>query len=174
MIKCFGFIVIVIIAFCTGTTKADGAAYVGAKGCRLCHAKKYTSWKQTGLADSFENLRQGVKVELKLALGVEDKDYTADPACLPCHTTGFGKGGFTSIEDTPHLAGITCEACHGPGGSYRKLMRRGRDALIAAGMVVPEEQICLSCHAGDSPFVKDRSFNYQKRKAKTHDHSTRK
>ena len=169
-----GFFMVIFIFVCFGVASAEDAKYVGVKKCKMCHAKKYKTWLETGLATSFDSLKKGVKVKAKKDVGVEDKDYTADPECLACHSTGYGKGGFTSIEETPDLAGVTCEACHGPGGTFRKIMKKEREALVAAGMVVPEEQVCLVCHAGDSPFVKEKPFNYEERKEKTHDHSTKK
>jgi hypothetical protein len=152
----------------------DPPAYVGVRKCKMCHMKKYISWAETSMATTFENLKQGVKVNVKTALGFEDRDYTANPECLKCHTTGYGKGGFISIDATPDLAGITCEACHGPGSKYRKVMKQGRDALIAAGLVVPFETGCLECHSGDSPFLKGKIFNFEEASARTHDHSMKK
>ncbi len=164
----------IIITALTGTASAGDPTYVGAKRCKMCHAGKYASWKESRMANSFDYLKQGVKAEAKKALGFEDKDYTADPVCLKCHTTGYGKGGFTNIEDTPDLAGVSCEACHGPGSAYKKIMKTGRDALVAAGLVVLTEKECLTCHGGDSPFLKGKSFNFKEGVAKTHDHSTKK
>jgi len=165
---------VIFMSFFFTLSFTTAAEYVGIKKCKMCHFKKYKSWKETAMAKSFDNLRQGAKVEAKEAVGVKDKDYTADPSCLKCHTTGYGNGGFTSIEETPDLAGVTCEACHGPGASYIKVMKQGRDALLSAGLIIPAEENCLECHAGDSPFVKGKSFNYEEAKTKTHDHSTNK
>ncbi|UCE72390.1 MAG: cytochrome c family protein, partial [Nitrospiraceae bacterium] len=103
---------IITVSSLAGT--AEGADYVGVKKCKACHIKQYKSWQKTTMAESFENLKQGVKVEEKKKAGLEDKDYTADASCLKCHTTGYGQpGGFTSIADTPNLAGVQCESCHG-------------------------------------------------------------
>jgi hypothetical protein len=152
----------------------DAPAYVGVRKCKMCHMKKYKSWSETSMATTFENLKQGVKVDAKMALGFEDRDYTAAPECLGCHTTGYGKGGFISIDATPDLAGITCEACHGPGSRYRKVMRQGRDVLIAAGLVVPAETDCLECHSGESPFLRGKTFNFEEAAGRAHDHSMKK
>lgn len=167
---------------------ADAAKYVGAKKCKACHMKQYKSWKKTTMATSFENLKPGVKAEEKKKAGIDpEKDYTHDADCLRCHTTGYGKeGGFTSIEETPKLAGVQCEECHGPGSEYSKYMKKNQkkwktdgyttDELKALGLIIPseDEKGCMVCHGGDSPFNESvdpkYTFNFKERLEKTHEH----
>jgi len=164
------------------SSAVNAAEYVGVKKCKMCHIKQYKSWKKTKMAKSFENLKPGVKAELKKKAGLDpNKDYTHDPNCLKCHTTGYGKpGGFKSIEETPKLAGVQCEACHGPGSEYRKIMKKNKHYKLAevkaAGLVLPSEDEagCLKCHGGDSPFNEKvdpkYNFTFKERLKKTHKH----
>jgi hypothetical protein len=154
-------------------------SYVGPKKCKSCHMKQFKSWSQTKMSQAFEILKPGQRAEAKKAAGYDpDKDYTTDKECLPCHVTGYGeKGGFVSIEETPLLAGVTCEACHGAGEGY---LRKGfmtlknkefkRADVVSAGLVVPEASTCTSrCHNEKSPFYKP--FDWETRKAQgTHEH----
>lgn len=176
-----------VIAFFSMTTaNADGAKYLGAKKCKMCHMKQYKSWEKTKMATSFESLKPGVKAEAKKKAGLDpDKDYTTDAKCLKCHTTGYGKpGGFTTIAETPKLAGGQCEACHGPGSEYIKVMKKimkkkkeyKLDAIKAVGLVVPseDEKGCRECHSDESPFNEEVApkykFIFKERLKKTHEH----
>ena len=173
--------------FVTNNAEAE-AKYIGAKKCKACHMKQYKSWAKTNMAKSFDNLKPGVKAEEKKKVGLEaDKDYTHDADCLKCHTTGYGKaGGFVSIEETPKLAGVQCEGCHGPGSEYKAVMKKNKKAwkktgytseeLKAIGLTIPseEETGCMVCHGGDSPF-NDKvdakyKFDFKDRLEKTHKH----
>ena len=141
---------------------AVSALYISAKKCKKCHLKQYKSWKKTKMAASFENLKPGVNADAKKKAGLDpDKDYTADPDCLKCHTTGYGRpGGFVSLEKTPDLINVQCETCHGPGSKYSRIMKKNkkfkRKEVIAVGFVVPlkatAEKECLVCHGGENPF----------------------
>ena len=155
---------------------AQEHAFVGSKNCKKCHLKEYKSWEQTTMAQSFELLKPGVRAEAKTAAGVDpDKDYTTDETCLPCHTTGYGKEtGFVSIDETPELAGVGCEWCHGAGGTYTqdhlmslKNKEYAKAEVVAAGMVAevgPDQ--CTPCHNSESPFVADDFvFDYETQKA---------
>jgi formate-dependent nitrite reductase cytochrome c552 subunit len=166
----------------------DMPSYVGAKKCKMCHSKQYKSWEQTKMAQTFAVLKPGVRAEEKKKANFDpQKDYTSDRRCLPCHTTGYGRpGGFVSLGETPHLAGVQCEACHGPASEYLKEGRMTlknpkykRADLLNFGLVVPGEQTCVSvCHnssyhrLSDSPYAgKDYVFDYEERKGeKTHEH----
>ena len=135
--------------------------YVGPQVCARCHPRQAESWQKTRMANSFDVLRARVKPAEKKMGGLDpDKDYTRDPFCLPCHTTGYGlTGGFVSLKKTPGMAGVTCEACHGHGGTYANTIMNAKDAAFKlaearmAGFVYPPTaRICRRCHNEDSPF----------------------
>jgi len=173
---------VLFVAVIAGVATTDAAEYIGAKKCKMCHIKQYKSWAKTAMADSFENLKPGVKAEAKKKAGLDpEKDYTANAKCLKCHTTGYGQpGGFVSIADTPKLAGVQCEGCHGPGSGYKGVMKKNKeyklDEVKAAGLILPSEDEagCLVCHGADSPFNEKvdakYKFNFKERLEKTHEH----
>jgi predicted CXXCH cytochrome family protein len=98
--------------------------FVGAARCRECHPEITGEWSTTSHAQAYRVL--------------EERKRTFTPDCLRCHTTGFDEpGGYTGFGSTPHLKGVQCEACHGPGGSHR-----GRGDILRA--VGPER--CRRCH----------------------------
>ena len=138
----------------------DVFAYIGATKCKGCHLAQYKSWATTTMATSFDGLRSGVKAEAKASAGLDpNKDYTHEETCLRCHTTGYGKpGGFVSLETTPTMTNVQCEACHGPGEAYGKLMKADKEYSIAdavaAGLVIPSAGPggCLHCHGSGNPF----------------------
>ena len=129
------------------------ASFVGHKaGCRKCHLKEHRSWSKTPHAKALETL---------------EGDDASNPECLECHTTGYGKPtGFTSTDETPELAGVTCEACHGAGGAYNdKELMKDHDASLAAGLMIPDETTCLGCHNERSPDLSG-SFDFETMKEK--------
>jgi hypothetical protein len=139
--------------------------YVGSNNCRKCHIREYRSWAETTMAKSFEVLKPGERAAEKTAAGLDPaKDYTTDVECVRCHSTGYGKpGGFVDIKSTPNLAGIGCESCHGPGGTYLKdgyMTLENKEYkkadLVAVGLTDSvTEDLCTGCHNTDSPFVGD-------------------
>lgn len=117
------------------------------------------------MAKTFEALKPAQRAEAKLSAGLDpNNDYTSDEACVRCHVTGYGEpGGFVDIETTPELAGVGCEMCHGPGGTYiqdgymtLKNKEYKKADIVAVGMIdtVSLEQ-CEGCHNAESPFVTD-------------------
>jgi hypothetical protein len=154
---------------------AEDHSFVGTKSCRKCHLKQWKSWAETAMAKSFEQLKPGVSADAKTKAGLDpEKDYTADPECLSCHTTGYGQpGGFVSVAETPDLVGVGCEMCHGAGGTYTgaeymsfKNKSYKKAELVAVGLVdtVSAEQ-CTGCHNTKSPFVgDDYVFDFAARK----------
>ncbi len=80
------------------------ATYIGQKKCRICHFRQFLKWKKSKHAKTWETL--------------EAKDKTR-PECIVCHVTGYKEpSGYVSEEKTPHLTGVHCEACHGPGSAH--------------------------------------------------------
>lgn len=114
------------------------------------------------MARTFELLRPGTAPETKRKATLDvEKDYTHEPKCVSCHVTGFGKpGGFVSIEQTPELAGVQCEECHGAASEYLKAggmtlenKHYKRADLVKLGLIVPNREACASaCHNEHSPF----------------------
>lgn len=102
----------------------DNGKYGGTDNCKMCHPDTFDEWSKTSHAKSYD---------LLVAAGQEK-----NAECLPCHTTGYGKGGFVDEATTPGLKGTTCEACHGPGaehmGDKTKIKRE------------PSAKVCAACH----------------------------
>ena len=109
----------------TGPVSLPGD-YESPRHCRECHPTEFQAWSGTTHADaSFDPIFQ---VYLQQA---------REPGeCWSCHTTGYNSttGQFV-------LAGVTCEACHGP---YRE-HHSAQDMMIAS----PAE-LCGTCHKGTS------------------------
>jgi hypothetical protein len=89
------------------------------------------------------------------ALGTPQDQRTAE-RCFGCHTTGATTvaGGFAPENATP---GVTCEACHGPGGEHVALMQQTQDeAATTPGTLqtlnpatlspVASVDFCGACH----------------------------
>ena len=87
---------------------------------------------------------------------VHGKKWVAIPAddakknCIACHTTGYdvASGGWKD-------AGVTCEACHGPGSNHAKSSPTDKKATIVnPKTLAPDRQamICGRCHShGKNP-----------------------
>lgn len=138
--------------------------YVGTKKCRMCHVNQYRSWKESANANAFEALKPGVGSDVKQRSGLDvSRDYTRDQRCLPCHTVGFGRpGGYAvpAADDTRATKqaalreGVGCEACHGPGSGFVKIMqdinRTDRTyepaELYAVGRIMVDRHVCVQCH----------------------------
>jgi len=129
----------------------DHAFEGGRTACRRCHIKQYRSWEATPHAKALETLPE---------------ESQSDPACLQCHTTGYGvASGYTSVTDTPNLANVTCEACHGAGADYKdRDTMKDRDASVAAGLLIPDEATCMGCHNAESPTFSGE-FDFEAAKA---------
>ena len=101
--------------------------YVGTEGCIECHEEIHTSWTATRHAAAFETL---------IIEGEQE-----NPACLPCHTLGYGESsGFVDFATTPELANVQCESCHGPGSHH------AADADNVGINVDLNATLCGRCH----------------------------
>ena len=123
---------------------AQGRTYVGAEKCgKLCHKVEFTSWSATKHAKAFESLKP---------------EEQAKKECVNCHVTG----------GTKDLPGVQCEACHGPGSEYKTIaIMKVREKAVAAGLIIPTEKICVTCHNSKSPHYK--GFNFAEASKKVHD-----
>jgi hypothetical protein len=133
------------------STQVSKHSYVGAAKCKMCHPRQYKAWSAGKMATAFAAL----------------KDSAAkDPKCVKCHVTGFGKGGYAiGGANDPDLTNVQCEACHGPGSDYKSVMK-DKDKAIAAGLILPDEKVCVTCHNKESPNFK--SFDFATMKDRVH------
>jgi hypothetical protein len=118
-------VVVAIIGL--GVMAASAApTYIGAEKCKMCHKLQYDSWAQTKHAKATENAQKSTNPKY-------------DAACLTCHATN---------KDAA-LAGVQCEACHGPGSDYKTLsVMKDLAKAKAAGLVIPTADTCKGCHDG--------------------------
>jgi len=101
-------------------------AYAGAASC-LCHADPIQkSWQKSKHARAFELLR----------LAGQEKNEK----CLPCHTTGYGQGGYGTPGLSVNLEGVQCEECHGPAGGHVSTMDKTKISRT------PSAAVCARCH----------------------------
>lgn len=144
-------------------TDVAGAEYAGTKKCSMCHRPYFTSWSETPHAKALANL-QAASAEANAAfakkIGVTLEGKAAESeACLKCHVTGLGlPGGWQAgAETADQFAGVTCEACHGPGSAHIKAAKADK----AATMSEMTEKMCRQCHTKEiSP-----DFDFEKSKA---------
>ena len=109
----------------------SAATYVGAASCASCHPAEAAIWRESAHASARDTL---VAV---------DKGY--NPTCLRCHVTGMmHPGGFAGMKETPQLAHVGCEACHGPGSEHVV------DGAVGYGDLPEGPEACVGCHAHDN------------------------
>ena len=140
-----------------------GHAYVGAKACKTCHmgeknGKIWETWLASKHANAIMSLDSA-------------KGERANFKCLKCHTTGFGAETGYKVGDmvAEGVASVGCEACHGAGADYKSMkVMKDKAAAMAAGLVMPNEQTCRTCHNPESPTFKE--FDYKAAYAKIEHH----
>lgn len=105
-------------------------AFAGSKECMICHEKAYRAWEKSKHAQAMETLKRS-------------HDQFSQ-GCVPCHVTGFGVArGYVDIVNTPGLAGVQCEACHGMSANHVKKPQTVKPGL---GFKVKHKS-CMRCHA---------------------------
>jgi predicted CXXCH cytochrome family protein len=112
-----------------GPGPGQQANFVGAEVCKTCHRSEHAAWTTTAHSDALSALTE-------IGQG-------ANAACLPCHTVGFATpSGFVSEADTPQLANVQCENCHGPGGKH---VVNPEQSLMQVSLA---SDVCGQCHQG--------------------------
>jgi len=108
--------------------KPAEATYLGADKCKMCHSKQHVTWMKMGHSKAMASL---------------SAEEQKKPECVKCHVTGYGKtGGYESMEKTPNLANVQCEACHGAGSLHMKApMADKKKTINGAGVD------CRGCHS---------------------------
>jgi hypothetical protein len=118
-----------VLVWLIGSAQAQekkGPGYAGAASC-LCHADPVQhAWQKSKHARAFELLK----------LAGQEKNEK----CLPCHTTGYGRGGYGAAGVTVNLEGVQCEECHGPAEEHVSSMDKTKVNRTPSGAV------CARCH----------------------------
>jgi len=124
----FGIFVLAAVVLLAGLpAQAGDHAYVGAAKCKMCHKVQYTSWQGTTHAKATD-------------VAKASKDRKFEAGCLKCHATNGDE----------NLAGVQCEACHGPGADYKKMsVMKDQAKSVANGLNIPSQATCNGCHTGD-------------------------
>lgn len=96
--------------------------YQSPQRCRECHEAEFAAWSNTTHAQaSFDPIFQ---------LYLQQVEQPGE--CFSCHTTGYNTNTGQFV-----LAGVTCEACHGP---YRA--EHPQESMVIA----TSAEMCGSCH----------------------------
>jgi len=160
-----------VAAVAAGSSIVFAQEFEGVGVCRKCHLDQADAWSKTAHAKAYESLRPKVKAAEKVKAKLDpERDYTKEPECLACHTTGYGRPGGYKLDmtasDARLFANVGCESCHGAGSQFRKehgsaddlLKSKGettsREVLVKAGQNFDYEAACASCHLNyhGSPF----------------------
>lgn len=142
--------------------------YIGAGKCKMCHnsaakGAQYTKWTEAKHSKAFATLGSDKAKEIASAKGIADPQK--DDGCLSCHVAGHGVDAARLTQKYSVEEGVSCEACHGPGGDYWKMnVMKDQAKAIAAGLVMPDEKTCVTCHNDKSPTFK--GFNFDEMYAK--------
>jgi len=146
----------------TSISIAQTPKYIGAAKCKPCHnspakGEQYNQWASTTHATAFETLKNEKSMEYAKANGIADP--TKEASCLKCHSTAAavdpGLNISMKIEE-----GVTCESCHGPGSLYKApTIMKSREASIQNGLILPTQELCITCHNPENPFHKEFNFD---------------
>ncbi len=127
-------------------------AFSGSASCASCHQDAHAIWGEGLHARAIETLHKDYR-------GVAQA--IADPACVRCHSVGFGYATGFAAADAPGgpsrdalavLAGVGCEACHGPGARHVV-------SALASDILRSDETTCMECHDADN----DPNFDFKRK-----------
>jgi hypothetical protein len=129
-------------------------SFVGSLRCQTCHPAEYAIWEKTKHAEAYPALVGAKHPSLR----------QFDNQCIVCHTVGFDyQEGFLDQKRTPHLMGVGCESCHGPGSAHVANPRNDKfratqspwkakpgDALPEKSVLSRVDAVCQKCHDTDN------------------------
>lgn len=142
----------------------DNPHYIGVDKCaKMCHkseakGNQYGIWKKNKHANAYNDLGTERAKEVAKKAGVEGDPQKA-VACLKCHTTAYGVSNELIDSTFKVENGVQCESCHGPGSKYSKMsIMKDKQKSTDAGLVEPDESVCIKCHNSSNPVAKEFHF----------------
>lgn len=127
--------------------------YVGSAACARCHPTEAKALEGGPHARALALLATPARDHWSVPAHKRGIVGIAKPPCIRCHVTGHGRpGGFPARAPAAPLehpmAGVGCEACHGPGKAHADDPKKPR-AIARLGGTCPECNIlpiCRQCH----------------------------
>ena len=140
--------------------KTPSPMYVGAAACMSCHndgehGNPAVSWMRSRHGHAYWRLGSDWSLFLaKLRANYGDLESPiADDRCLLCHVNGRQDDDALLARSYRQEEGVGCESCHGPGSLYvDPEIMSNREAFLAAGGRIPDENTCRSCHRNTEQF----------------------
>lgn len=161
------FIITLLALLSGGALMAQNFKYIGAPKCKMCHNKppkgeQYNKWMEGPHANAMKTLASPEAKKIATEKGIADP--TTDAACIKCHST-IGHVDAKLKGTLKITEGVSCESCHGPGSMYKgaSVMKK-RELSMQKGLILPTEEVCITCHNSESPTYK--GFNYAEMVAK--------
>jgi hypothetical protein len=127
--------------------------YTGSAACGKCHPTSYKALENSRHSATTLRLKTAAPDHWRVPEYKRGVAGMRKAECLRCHVTGFGRpGGFPeAVPDDPlahPMAGVGCEACHGPGKAHVDDPKKPR-AIAKLGGTCNECNIlpiCRRCH----------------------------
>lgn len=138
--------------------------YIGVKKCSICHksdakGNQYKQWLSTKHAYAYETLQTEEAKKTAERVGVSGNPQEASE-CLRCHVAAHGVDESLLGSGFKKEDGVQCESCHGAGGDYMPVsIMKDRAKSIEAGLIMPTEEVCVSCHNEQSPTFSGFDFD---------------
>lgn len=148
---CLAAALLSVPTFALAQESAVADPFLGADGCKTCHAEVAAAWSKTKHARAMDSL--------------SGNDRT-NTTCVTCHITAL-PGTVADQLTKPHHPNVQCEACHGPGRAHAEQAAAGTPALAGIAKL-PTEKVCTACHNSKSPSFK--GFFYSGMKGLVHKH----
>jgi hypothetical protein len=101
--------------------------FAGEAACVSCHPDQHAAYKKMAHAQAMKTLI--------------DRNKHQDSECVSCHVVGAEvTGGFVSVQDSPQLANVQCENCHGPRKEHTK------NPAVKPNVALKGSALCVTCH----------------------------
>lgn len=128
----------------------NGQSYVGSAKCGECHPQDFQVWQNSRHGRAWQTLVEAEKDPTRYGWPV-----TQYPDCVSCHVVGYRhESGFVNAEQTPQLAGVGCERCHGAGSAHARDPAANKLGPVGGGT---PSVVCTECH----DFEQSPDFDYR-------------
>lgn len=131
--------------------------YVGVAMCKGCHSNdavggtEYKNWETSSHAKAYDALASDHAKEVAEEAGIEGNPQESDE-CLRCHVTAWEVDADLRAKSWKKEGGVECETCHGAGKDYMPMaIMKDHDKAVENGLIVPDKELCITCHNDESP-----------------------